>query len=200
MPQTVTRTTWPRPLLALLIVTGCVSATGRPEPVRSVEIAPGVAVTLPPTPALGRTVEATQLVTAHYGDRTFVFEGHIAVTPERLLLVGLDTMGRRALTVTWTAEGVAVDAAPWLPDTLRPGNMLADIMMIYWPEAIVRAALTGASLEIRADGGRTVRNSDGTEVVRIDYGASAGAWSGRLHLKNLTWGYDLDIRSEEATP
>ena len=176
------------------------SATDHPEPLRSVAIAPGVAVILPPTPGLGRTVEATQLVTARYRDRTFVFEGHIAVTPERLLLVGLDAMGRRSLTVTWTADGVAIDAAPWLPDTLRPGNMLADIVMIYWPEATVRAALTGASLEIRADGGRTVRSSDGTEVVRIDYGRSARAWSGRLHLQNLTWGYDLDIRSEETTP
>jgi len=200
MPRTMTDRAWLTPLLALLMVAGCVSATDHPEPLRSVAIATGVAVTLPPTPALGRTIEATQLVTARYRDQTFVFEGHIAVTPERLLLVGLDTMGRRVLTVTWTAESVAIDAASWLPDTLRPGNMLADIVMIYWPEAAVRAALTGASLETRPDGGRTVRSADGTEVVRIDYGTSAGAWSGRLQMKNLAWGYDLDIRSEETTP
>ena len=194
MPSAMTR------IVPILLLVGCASAIDRPEPIRTVGIAPGVTLTLPPTPALGRTVEAAQLVTAHYGNRTVVFEGRIGVTPERFLLVGTDTMGRRAMTVTWTAKGVTAEAAPWLPVTVRPGNMLADIVMIYWPEAAVRRALSGASLA-SAPGTRTLRNTDGTEIISIDYGTTAeGAWSGRLRLHNLAWGYDLDIQSEETPP
>jgi len=187
-------------LPAILLLSGCASATDLPASARTVAIAQGVTLTLPAPAALGRTVEAAQLVTAHYRDTTFVFEGHIVVTPDRFLLVGLDTMGRRALTVTWTAGGVVAEVAPWLPDTTRPGNMLADIVMMYWPEGAVRGALTGATL-VTAPGSRIVRKADGTEVVRIDYGiAQAGSWSGRMKLRNLAWGYDIDVQSGEAGP
>ena len=186
-------------MLVVLLLSGCETAVVEPAPIRTVTVAPGVTVTLPVSPSPGRSLEVAQLVTAHYQDRTFSFEGHIAISPERLLLVGLDTLGRRALTVTWTADGVTVDAASWLPDTLRPGNMLADIVMTYWPEAVVRAALTGASLETARNGERVIRHVDGTAVIRIDYGKPwNGVWSGRYHLRNLAWGYALDIRSEES--
>ena len=194
----VTRRFWLAPLVALLL-SGCATSSEPPASIRAVTVAPGVTVTLPTSPSPGRVLEVTQLVTAHYQDHTFSFEGHVAISPERLLLVGLDTMGRRALTVTWTADGVTVDAASWLPDTLRPGNMLADIVMTYWPEAAIRAALKGASLETTRNGERVIRNADGTEVIRIDYGKPwNGIWSGRFRLRNLAWGYDLDIQSEEA--
>ncbi|MEI6987601.1 MAG: DUF3261 domain-containing protein [Rhodospirillaceae bacterium] len=204
MPATLANKWWITrqfPILLVLLVTGCATVTLPPEPVRSVSIATGVMLTLPPSSALDRTVEAAQLVTARYRDQTFLFEGRISVTPERFLLVGLDTMGRRALTVTWTADGVTLDAAPWLPDTLKPGNMLADIVLIYWPEATVRAALSGASLEA-GPMGRSVRNADGAEIVNIVYGklGAAGAWSGRLRLSNLARGYDIEVQSEETPP
>jgi len=50
-------------------------------------------------------------------------------------------MGRRAVTITWTGQNVSAETAPWVPETLRPGSMLADIILIYWPEAAVRRAL-----------------------------------------------------------
>ncbi len=163
-----------------------------------VTIAPGVTMDLPFTRVPGRAVDAVQRVTAHYQDRTVVFEGRISATPERFLLVSLDTLGRRAMTVTWTAAGVHAEAAPWLPASVRAENMLADIVLIYWPEAAVRAALTGASLEVTA-GRRSVRSRSGGEVVRIDYGTGvSGPWSGLLHLHNLAWGYGLDIQSQET--
>lgn len=187
-------------LTLALALAGCASAPDAIDPARVVDIAPGVTLTLPPNPALGRTVEAAQLVTARYQDHVFAFEGRVSVTPERFLLVGLDTMGRRALTVTWTAAGVGFDAASWLPDTVRPGNILADIVLIYWPDAAVRAALAGATLDSGA-GGRTVRGADGAELVHIDYDtATAGAWSGHPRLRNLAWGYALDVQSREVAP
>src|SRR5262245_34841069 len=104
-------------------------------------IGPGQRLNLPRPADLGRTTLVTQLITASGYGQTFVLEVNLSVTPERVTLVGLDGVGRRAITITWTDQTVVAETAPWVPETLRPGVMLADIVMIYWPEAAVRRAL-----------------------------------------------------------
>jgi hypothetical protein len=157
---------------------------------------------LPRPGDLGRNIEATQLVTAHYGDQTMVFEGHISITPARLLLVVVDSLGRRALSITWNDAGVTYDRAPWLPPTVRPENMLADIVLLYWPASVVGQALasSGGTL-VEAPGARSILTA-GKEVIHADYQSDSDseAWGGHAHYRNLPWGYDLDIQSVLATP
>jgi Protein of unknown function (DUF3261) len=183
-----------------LLLAGC--ATGQSAPHDRVRMAPGLDLVLPGPDELGRSLEATQLVTARYGDQTVVFEGHISATPERLLLVIIDQLGRKALSVTWDKNGVAYDAAPWLPSTIPPQNMLADIITLYWPDAAVSRALA-------ASGGRLVANS-GTrsvlvgdqEVIHAEYqpASDTGHWVGHAIYRNLPWHYELDIQSVLTTP
>ncbi|HEV2676109.1 MAG TPA: DUF3261 domain-containing protein [Aliidongia sp.] len=183
-------------LLALLL-----SACAGPGPsLTSVRIAPDLDLVLPRPGDLGRSLDATQLVSARYGDQAMVFEGHVSVTPERLLLVVVDPLGRRALSVTWTDAGVTYDAAPWLPATVRPENMLADIVVLYWPEAVVRRSLVGGSLTA-TPGTRSVQVA-GHEVIHADYqpAAPGETWAGRAHYVNLPWGYALDIQSVLSAP
>jgi hypothetical protein len=114
-----------------------------------VTVAPGVVFSLPGPATLGRSVEARQLVTVHHGDETFVFETSISVMPARLLVVGTDTLGRRAMTIEWTGDELKVDTAPWVPPELRARNVLADIMLVHWPEDAVRAGLdSGAAMRV----------------------------------------------------
>jgi hypothetical protein len=181
------------------------AACGTPEaapPPGQVVIAPQLKIALPRPGELGRTLEAAQLVTAHYGEQTIVFESHLSATPERFLLVGLDSLGRKALTITWTDAGIVTEAAPWLPDTLRADNILADIVLLYWPEAVVRRTLAaaGANLVSGPRQRRIIRA--GEEVGRADYLPSRGGdpWNGRLRYRNLAWGYELEVQSTELTP
>ena len=165
-------------------------------------IAPGHVLTLPAPGDLGRSVEAAQLITIHRENETYVFEGHISVTPEKFLLVGVDGTGRRALTLTWDRSGkVTAETAPWMPSTIPPGPMLADIVVLYWPETIVRRALkeSGATLAVK-NGSRTV-TADGVDILRADYQGGAGpAWSGKLRYRNDAWGYDIEVQSVELAP
>jgi hypothetical protein len=151
-----------------------------------------------PRPAeLGRNVLATQLITAHGYGQTFVMEVNINVTPTRATLVGVDPMGRRAMTLTWNEQGVSAEKAPWMPDTLRPGNILADIILVYWPEAAVRKALPVGAEVFQEARGRTIRLND-RDVLRVEYGWTAGApWNGKLRYSNLAWGYEVDVQSSE---
>src|SRR5215470_19852954 len=114
------------------------------------EFAPGRILALPLPADFGRTVEAAQMLSARYDGQTFLFEGRISITPQRLVLVGVDAMGRRAMTATWDGRSLNIESAPWLPASVRPGSMLADIVILYWPEAAVRKALASAGCKLIA--------------------------------------------------
>ena len=190
------RTVW----IALVLTLGGCAAAPVQDP-HAPLLAPDQQLTLPRPGDLGRRVEAVQLITGKHGDQAFAFEGHLSVTPERMMLVGLDTLGRRAMTLTWTDTGVEVDTAPWLPPSLRPGSMLADLVVLYWPEAAVRRALaaTGGEL-VEEPHARTVR-SGGKELLHAEHSWNTGGpWTGAMRYANRAWGYEIEVQSQEAAP
>jgi hypothetical protein len=187
-------------VVMLLLLASCATS---PPPVSPEEaarpmIAPKQVLTLPRPADLGRSVQAVQLITFRRGNQIMVFEGHLSITPERLLLVGIDSLGRRAMTLTWTEMGLTAEAAPWLPPAVRPGSMLADIVMLYWPAAVISASLPPGGEVIESAGRRQIL-LDGKSVLDVDYGFdTAGRWTGRLRYANFSWGYQIEVQSAEA--
>lgn len=188
-------------LTLILMLCGCASTAPNLIPPETVKISPDVALTMPSPADLGRPVEATQLVTVHYGDQNFAFEAHISATPEHFLLVGLDLMGRKIMTINWTKEGISFDTAPWVPSQLRAENILADIVLLYWPDNIVRKSLGDSAKLIGNAQSRTI-TFDHKKVWQADYQLNSkhDLWSGKLHYRNLAWGYDFDVQSTENNP
>lgn len=184
-------------ILAGLVLAACADRPAEPPP-GSVRVGPGVVLVLPKPAELGRTVEATQLITAHYGEQTFVFEAHLSATPERLLLVGLDPMGRKMVSVTWSDVGIRIEAAPGLPRQLHPENMLADIVMLYWPEDSVRRALADSGARLTVGPHSRSVTALGAEVIHADFD-SDDPWSGTLKYRNIPWGYGLEVKSVEVS-
>jgi hypothetical protein len=187
-----------RSLAVLFMMAALASCATVREPDRGAEamIAPTVRFVVPGPQALGYRVTAEQLVSAHYRGDAFVWEAHIDVSPERLEIVGLDGFGRRAFTMNWRDNALSYEAASWLPTTIKPGNVLADIALLYWPQKAVQAALAGSgALVTTTTAGRSV-TFDGTEILHVDYDdAGSSAWNGTVHLRNLAFGYQLDIQS-----
>jgi hypothetical protein len=201
-------TTLPSRLLGAMMaaglgLAGCTLVRPVPPeaPIGQVVVAPGLTFALPRPAALGRPVEAAQLVTARYKHTTFVFETRISVTHARVLVAGTDMLGRRAMTIEWTGDDLKVEAAPWVPAELRAGNVIADIMLLHWPASAVRAALSsGGSLREPSTGHREIA-ANGTGMISIDRTAGApGSWTGRWTYSNLAWGYGLEIQSTESAP
>ena len=186
-----------RGLLALF--TGTLAGCAAPAPDDRVRMAPGVFLRLPDPAALGRSVEAVQLVRARHGADQFVFEAHLSVTPERLMLVCVDPLGRQALSLRWEQRRLSVQAADWLPDAIHPENILADLMLTSWPIASLRAGLVGSDAVLAEGAGWRSVSVAGREMIRAEYGGQT-MWNGAATYRNLAWGYELDVQSVELAP
>lgn len=180
--------------LLIVLLDGCAAPPATKE---GTLIAPNLYFLTPTPRELGYSVNASQLVTARYRGDVYVFQAQIAISPERLTMIGLDPFGRRALTITSTDSGVTVEAAPGLPDGLRPANILADIAIVYWPEEAVRQGLSQSPAILRASARERSILLNGTELIRVDYDAAQnGEWARSARYMNVTFGYELDLRSE----
>lgn len=181
-----------RHLLSLFLVGLLAACSLSPHAGGPVALTPQVSLRLPDPALLGEAIEATQLVTASHGGDSFTFEGRLSVTPAGLILVTTDGMGRRAMTIRFSNGALEVDKASWLPATLPPpANMLADIMLMYWPVEVLRAHVDGASVE--ADGPWRHLRRDGAVMVEIS--RDADPWNGSVILHNRVWDYRIQVVS-----
>lgn len=183
----------------LTLFTGMVAGCAAPAQDDRVRMAPGVFLRLPDAAALGRTVEAVQLVRAQHGADQFIFEAHLSVTPERLMLVCVDAIGRQALALRWEQRRLSVQVADWLPAAIHPENILADLMLTSWPIASLRTGLAGSDAVLSEGAGWRSVSVAGSEMIRAEY-AGQTAWNGTAKYRNLAWGYELDVQSVELTP
>ncbi len=183
-------------LLLVVSLTDCASLT--PQSSRSITMAAGVSMVLPPLQDFGRSVEATQLVKGHYGSHTFVFQNRVSLTPDHCRIIALDALGRTAVTIDWTPENVTYSSATWMPSQVRPENILADFVLLNWPKASVQKSLAASGAHLVSTlYGRSIFLVK-QEVIHADYlKARPGNMSGNVRYHNLAWGYSLDIQSVE---
>lgn len=184
-----------------LALAACVSAPPDETNGNTVVVAPGVSLRLPIRPDPGRRIEAHQLVEIRHEDRIFAIESRISIDAGRFRMVALDALGRRALTLTWSESGIDAEVAPWVPDTFDVRNLLADLVVIYWPSDAVRTALVETGARWTADrSGRSIY-SNGEEVIHVAFlPPRERAWSGMTRYVNRGRGYSIELRSEELTP
>ena len=173
----------------LILLVLALAACASPPPVT---VARGVELDLPSPGELGRRVEAIQMVTARRGDDVQAFEVRISASPERFLLVGTDSLGRRVMAIDWQDGAVSVERAPTVFDGLRPENVLADIVLMFWPEQVLRRSVRGAAVVADGDGRRV------GDAIRVTW--AGDPWSGRSRLVNASLGYEIEVRSAVVTP
>lgn len=186
-----------RPVLfgLLLGLAGCASAA-REEDV-SAFLAPDLRYRLPRPAALRRSISVVQMVGARYREESFAFEGYLSIAPDNMTLISTDPFGRRAMTLTWGAQGpLAQKVAPWAPAFVPPENILADITLAYWPASAVRSGLAGGGAVLTAEAQRRVIAHCGRDIIDITYDSSPDAgWPSAVRFRNLAFGYELDLRS-----
>jgi hypothetical protein len=161
-------------------------------------IGPDTAIVLPKPREMGRSLEVVQLVTLRFAGQALTFDARLSITPERLVLVGIDGMGRRAMTVTWNGETMTAETAPWLPAAARPTSMLSDVVVLFFPIGAVRQSLAASGCELAITKRTRVVRCGEADIIQAEYDQQSTAlWNGKLRYWNLAWGYEAEVRSAE---
>jgi len=172
------------------------------NPAYTITLAPGVTIELPENPwDTAQGLEATQQVTAQWRPKngepgTATFLARISAQPGQVRIAVLDDLGRRAMTIDWTLDGLNIVKADWVPDALDPERLLGDIVMTYWPDDVVSDVVDQSMTVEETMGQRTIRtNGDGLVFVTIEK-PIRDPWQGVATLRNMKLGYTLTIRSQ----
>ncbi len=158
-------------------------------------IGPDAIFVIPPPSVLNISVDATQQIVAHYHGQSFSFVAQVQITPQELDLAALDGLGRRALTVAWKGNTIDYKPATWLPASVRPADILTDIALVFWP----RNALAGTGVTVTETPTRRTISANGHDLIVVEYASGTG-WNRAAKLKNIAFGYEIDIQSAVNAP
>ncbi len=162
-------------------------------------IAEDVMLELPTPPGYPEERTIVQTGRAQFGERNAAFEAVLQLGPERTEIVLMMPAGPRLSTIVWDATGVHEDRAPFVPDSMPVENILADIFVTVWPEGMVAGTLPdGVTLEVGADGARTIRRGD--EII-LTVGPDPADPS-RFVVRNEALGYEVAMvrQVDETAP
>jgi hypothetical protein len=186
-------------LLAVFFLCGCASmppiSSGALRDDQAV-LGPGLVCTIPSPSAAGGSTNAAQSIVAHFRDQTYAFQVQLQITPGEFDLAALDNLGRRALTVKWNGVHLDFTRAPWLPDLVRPADILTDVAIVYWPEGGVASALSACGARLSGSDGARTLTAHGRELMTVKYEKGDG-WNRAAHLRNLALGFGIDVQSVE---
>ena len=162
----------------VLWLTGCASTTA-PEVSRAeANLTPQVVVPLP-APIRDSPLHVEQILTAQIKGQT---NGHsllvvMEADGQRLSLVGFSLLGVRLFRVDYGVDGIRVEQLPALAalGALPPANqVLADVLLSYWPREAWQAVLPAGWQLIDTPLRRELRNEKGELVSEITYQPQAG--------------------------
>ena len=162
----------------VLWLTGCASTTtpevSRPE----ANLTPEVVVQLP-SPIRAVPLHVEQILTAQIKGQT---NGHsllvvMEADGQRLSLVGFSLLGVRLFRVEYGNDGIRVEQLPALAalGALPPANqVLADVLLSYWPRESWQAVLPAGWQLIDQPLRRELRDEKGELVSEITYQQQVG--------------------------
>lgn len=161
-------------------------------------LAPGVSLILPDRPAFASGLSVTQLVQARFQDRNQTFQSFIESGASRFSVLMTVPSGPRIMKINWSKGAVSAQKEPIAPEALSAERMLADLMLVYASDEVLRTALQGGTLEVGPKGTRKiVRN--GTTMIAVTRPAG-DVWVGRSVLENFAFDYELNIQSQRVSP
>lgn len=145
-----------------------------------------------------RTADLSQQISIRSGPYKLIVQARLQLTDTEIRLVALDMLGRRAMDVRWGVDGFDSNTADWLPDLVQPEDVLADLVLIYWPLDKLQPLLSEAHISTVANA-RLIHREIGADI-RIDYGFDRSAGSaGSVTLKDPMRRLTVKIQSTEAS-
>lgn len=188
----MTRMTWPVLALFLFMLGGC--TTSSPSGTRpQAWLKRGVQVKLPP-PLLDKPVSQQQLLTATVNGKHQSLLVLLNADGKSLQLAGLSPLGIRLFKVVYDQTGIHTEQAIKM-EGLPPANqVLADIMLSYWPVQIWQPLLPAGWTFDEQPLRRTLLDNEGHAVTRIDYVAQGNSRQ-PVSITQMAFHYQITIQN-----
>ena len=151
---------------------------------------------LAPPDAVGAR-SAAQVIHAAYGARAVVLRTAIEVAAGKLEVVGVTATGQRVFTARYDGKTIDAQKSPFVPASLDPERVLADMQLALWPLPAVQAAFRERGLDVSEPFPGVRRLLRGGALLAEVHYASADPWNGRLWFANFEFDYSLTI---DTTP
>jgi hypothetical protein len=73
---------------------------------------------------------------------------------------------------------------------------LTDVAIVYWPEDSVASALSACGARLTGTDGMLTLSAHERDLMTVNYEQGRG-WSRTAHLRNLAFGFGIDVQSVE---
>lgn len=183
------------PMILMIILSAC-SMQPQTHPVL-VELNQNQFVTLPKPAQLGQTLNASQLITAQWGDnKQQKLLVQLQVDKQSVVLAGFSAWGARILSITYSGDEIQTYLLSGLADTLpKPEQVLFNVMISIWPVEAWKEPLAQIGwLLIEKDLKRELMDEKGVVIADVTYQTRAYI-DGMIVFKHYPLDYIITIET-----
>ncbi|WP_025899170.1 DUF3261 domain-containing protein [Sneathiella glossodoripedis] len=174
---------------SVFVLTAC-AATNRHE----AQLNETLTYTLPEVPWKGDDINAHQQVSLSFADKEIQLTAALRLRQGEVRVIFLDMTGQRVLDLIWTQQNLLVERAAWLPEQVSATDVLARIVLAYWPAREVEPGLTDNMALIQKPLSRFYTYSD-QPFIKIQY-SEEDIWNSRTVIDQPGSAFRLVISSQ----
>ncbi|CDL86541.1 DUF3261 domain-containing protein [Xenorhabdus cabanillasii] len=156
---------------------------------------PGVRISLP-EPGIMPAINEQQLLTATVNGKPQSLIVLLNANEHQLSLAGLSSLGIRLFRLNYDKDGIHAEQSLVLPEIPPASQVLADIMLSYWPVAAWIPRLPEGWTLQDTNKIRQLHDNQGKLVTEIHYDIQNGKRR-PVHVQQFIFGYDIAIQHLE---
>jgi hypothetical protein len=189
------------PFALLIGLAGCATTqplgTSPSEPAEQVHASPQPL--FPIAPPQGPARRIVQQLTAHWLGSRETLLCVLELDSRHIAMAGLTQEGLSLFNLSYDGKTLEADKNPWVPKTLVPELIIADLQLVYWPLSSLQKQLP-KSLKLEAGPGFRRLFEHGQLLVEVRYLSpedlkQESAWPKDVELANLQYHYRLTIHT-----
>jgi hypothetical protein len=153
---------------------------------------PGTLVMLP-APGITPSITEQQLLSAHVKGKTQSLMVLLNADQQKIMLAGLSPLGIRLFRLTYDQNGIKTEQSITLPELPPASQVLADIMLSYWPISAWQPQLPKGWTLKDIDARRELRDDQGELIETIQYLTRNGSRQ-PVSVHHHRFGYVINIQ------